>query len=528
MDKYTYLIPLVIIGCLLFLYFFRQEEVVPDVVESKEVEFVKVAETPVYAVEVPKKEDGYFSSWSEWSECNKTCGGGIQYRSRTYTPAKYGGIDLEDKDNLLESRECNAFNCPENGYHTEWNEWGVCDKVCGGGNQRRERSYTPAKYGGLDLEDKDNTLESRNCNSQSCPIDGSFTPWEQWSDCSKSCGGGSQSRNRTYNPAKYGGVDLSEAERINLIENRNCNEQSCPVNGSLTEWNNWSSCDKPCGGGNQKRERSYVPAKFGGVELSLDERNNIIEIRNCNDQACPVNGSFSTWDNWSNCDKQCGGGTQSRNRTYTPATNGGVDLDDKDNLIETIKCNEQACPVNGYHSTWSGWSVCDKTCGGGNQSRNRTYIPAINGGVDLVDRNNLLETQVCNIQVCPVAYKFILTTDKYTSTPLSVTSPNGLYKFEWNNTPDLIVYKLINGTWSISSKITIWNSNNTSMLSCDTEGVSTYNSAYTTSSRLGSISSIKGSIKGFAINDNGQLVLIDYLGAIGLVISSPSLPSLTK
>lgn len=264
--------------------------------------------------------------------------------------------------------------------------------------------------------------------------------------------------------------------------------------------------------------------------MSEAERIKLIENRTCNENPCPVDGYFSSWSNWTDCDKTCGGGTQRRTRTYYPAMNGGVDLslDERNKTTEVRVCNTQLCPVDGFFSSWSPWNTCNKTCGGGTQTRTRTYTPATNGGVDLSDKDKLLETQVCNIQDCPVAYKFILTTNKYTYTPLSVTSPNGLYKFEWNNTPNLILYKLINGTWTIDSKIILWNSNNTSMLSCDTESIVTYNSNYTSASILGTISSINGAAMGFAITDDGRLVLINSSGSIGLTILSSGSPYLTK
>lgn len=192
MNKSTYLIPLVIIGCLLYLYFFRQEEAKP--VEVKVVEQKK--ETPVYIVETQKKEDGYLTDWNTWGECNKECGGGSQQRERSYVPAQNGGVDIDESEriNLIENRNCNEQDCPEDGLFSSWSEWGECNKSCGVGIQYRNRTYIPAKNGGAELEDRDNTLESRECNIHNCPENGYHTEWSNWGDCSKDCGGGIQSR----------------------------------------------------------------------------------------------------------------------------------------------------------------------------------------------------------------------------------------------------------------------------------------------------------------------------------------------
>ena len=56
--------------------------------------------------------DGNWGSWTESSECSKSCGGGLQERSRdcdSPTP-QFGGVHC-----LGDSRDvvpCNDFNCP--------------------------------------------------------------------------------------------------------------------------------------------------------------------------------------------------------------------------------------------------------------------------------------------------------------------------------------------------------------------------------------------------------------------------------
>ena len=57
-------------------------------------------------------------------------------------------------------------------------------------------------------------------------VDGGFTDWSSYGDCSATCGGGSQKSVRSCtNPAPaHGGDDCDgDSERT-----RNCNEQPCP------------------------------------------------------------------------------------------------------------------------------------------------------------------------------------------------------------------------------------------------------------------------------------------------------------
>ncbi|XP_053385398.1 semaphorin-5B-like [Mercenaria mercenaria] len=56
--------------------------------------------------------------------------------------------------------------------------------------------------------------------------DGEWSTWGDWSTCSESCGGGTQSRNRSCTdpaPSKFGKQCLGSSEQITL-----CNKQQCP------------------------------------------------------------------------------------------------------------------------------------------------------------------------------------------------------------------------------------------------------------------------------------------------------------
>ena len=57
-------------------------------------------------------------------------------------------------------------------------------------------------------------------------VDGGYSVWSDWSECSATCGGGTQSRYRTCtNPAPaYGGADCSGP----ASETRTCAENECP------------------------------------------------------------------------------------------------------------------------------------------------------------------------------------------------------------------------------------------------------------------------------------------------------------
>ena len=55
-------------------------------------------------------------------------------------------------------------------------------------------------------------------------VDAYWDSWQEWNDCSKSCGNGSQSRTRECILGKYGGSNCTGQ----YLESQNCNTQPCP------------------------------------------------------------------------------------------------------------------------------------------------------------------------------------------------------------------------------------------------------------------------------------------------------------
>ena len=93
--------------------------------------------------------------------------------------------------------------------------------------------------------------EVRNCNDNECPI---WSEWTIWTDCTVTCGGGKTVRTR-----RCGLPDTLTPEIRALFcaggdatESKACNEEACPV---PTEWSGWSQCSKSCGGGTRTKTR---------------------------------------------------------------------------------------------------------------------------------------------------------------------------------------------------------------------------------------------------------------------------------
>ena len=59
-----------------------------------------------------------YGTWSLWSECDRTCGGGARVRSRSCTnpPAQFGGSDCSSLGPDKETELCNLNSCPGKDY----------------------------------------------------------------------------------------------------------------------------------------------------------------------------------------------------------------------------------------------------------------------------------------------------------------------------------------------------------------------------------------------------------------------------
>ncbi|KAH3881747.1 hypothetical protein DPMN_005674 [Dreissena polymorpha] len=114
--------------------------------------------------------DGVWNTWAAWSICNVTCGGGTKHRMRDcYFPssAQPGLFCIGE---LAEKTTCNENLCPVDGVLEEWMAWTTCSKTCGGGSQTRLRDCTFPGLGPFGKPCNGHTNESQPCNPQSLLI----------------------------------------------------------------------------------------------------------------------------------------------------------------------------------------------------------------------------------------------------------------------------------------------------------------------------------------------------------------------
>ncbi|XP_023368848.1 semaphorin-5A [Otolemur garnettii] len=268
----------------------------------------------------------FWTGWGPWERCTAQCGGGIQARRRTCE----NGPDCAGCN--VEYQPCNTNPCPELKKTTPWTPWTPVNISDNGGHYEQRFRYTcKARLPDPNLlEVGRQRIEMRYCSSDGTSgcstdglsgdflragrysahtINGAWSAWTSWSQCSRDCSRGIRNRKRVCNnpEPKYGGMPCLGPS----LEYQECNILPCPVDGVWSCWSPWSKCSATCGGGHYMRTRSCTnpaPAYGGDICLGLHTEEAL-----CNTQPCPE--SWSEWSDWAECDAS---GTQTRARQCIP------------------------------------------------------------------------------------------------------------------------------------------------------------------------------------------------------------------
>lgn len=207
-----------------------------------------------------------------------------------------------------------------------WSAWtnstGCCSVTCGNGTLTQTRTCTnPVPESGVACTG--DAQRPIPCNSNSCSVNGNWSPWTNSSLCTLTCGGGTLSRTRTCtnpSPANGGAACTGDAEQL-----VNCNNNDCPVNGNWAAWTNSTPCTVTCGSGTLTQTctcTNPLPTNGGAACIGHAER-----PITCNDNICPISGNWAAWTNRSPRTLPCGGGTLNQIRTCTnpaPAPGGSA------------------------------------------------------------------------------------------------------------------------------------------------------------------------------------------------------------
>lgn len=359
--------------------------------------------------------DCVVADWGSWSDCDKVCGGGQTFRKRDLvTAAKHGGKC--EGGHLQEVQPCNQDPCSssmEDCELTDWTGWSACSVTEGDGFHKRTREVAHrARDTGKgcrgDLEEVGACRLARD-DIEDCRWD----EWESWSACTCSCGGGTKQRTRQVAVAPKNGGRLCEVkpkQEVSPCNTAPC-DQAC-IDGLWSEWSRWTECSATCGTGFRWRHRYQErQASSCGIAATGEAQ----QWEPCHgpardtDMCGNVDCKLSEWNAWSDCSCTCFG-VRERNRMIMQFSknNGRPCIDEA--LKEVAPCHPTqnegippGCshpPENCKMGPWSAWGDCPVTCGESNVRRSRSIITPASATGRACEAESLQETKPCNMDPC--------------------------------------------------------------------------------------------------------------------------------
>lgn len=279
----------------------------------------------------------------------------------------------------------------------DWSPWSYCSKTCGNGYHTRQRSIAIHKRND-GAECVGDAEEVGYCNSDVCPLDCQWGDWDPWSKCTHSCDGGTRQRGRPilmHNNSLGTPCSASDGQ-----ETGDCGTTPCKRDCQWSEWSVWSMCSASCAGGNKSRQRSVAQASSAG---GLECEGNASQDEVCNVKLCPKDCELGDWADWETCSTTCGNGTKVRQRAIArPEEGGGAQCNDS--LIEEMVCTIGPCRSDCIWGNWTNWSSCAVSCGASNGTISMSYRevaePALAGGAPCEGES--LRSRPCGQSACPV------------------------------------------------------------------------------------------------------------------------------
>eukprot|EP00929_Paragymnodinium_shiwhaense_P000590 TRINITY_DN100839_c0_g1_i1.p1 TRINITY_DN100839_c0_g1~~TRINITY_DN100839_c0_g1_i1.p1 ORF type:complete len:1646 (+),score=391.32 TRINITY_DN100839_c0_g1_i1:63-5000(+) len=350
-------------------------------------------------VDLPKEctvgnEDCLFGDWADWSHCAEHDSQARRTRD-IRQPAENAGFACEGA--LEETTPCPKTD-PKDCVFSDWNDFTECSASCGGGWKTKTRRVIDyAENGGKPCDG--NTTLGFTCNTKPCgnSQDCQFSHWSGWSsDCKD--GELQRFRSRTIQSPAHGAGEPCEGD---LKETELCPQISDKLKLPCTfsDWSEWSDCTATCNGGQSLRTRRLMSEPRNGGECP---DKSLQEVKSCSTATCDeeLDCELTGWGDWSECSATCGEGLTSRTRDvkkyskdWGKGCNGA--------LKEVASCEEKKCHQSDCKwGHWSPWSACTVDCGGGSKRRDRSVVVPPRGGGKLCEAEDKEEIAPCNTHQC--------------------------------------------------------------------------------------------------------------------------------
>ncbi|XP_060473503.2 ADAMTS-like protein 3 [Panthera onca] len=215
----------------------------------------------------------YHWEYAGFTPCTATCLGGHQeaiavcLHTQTQQTVSDTLCDMFHRPPPM-SQACNPEPCPPR-WHT--GSWGPCSATCGVGIQTREvHCLYPGESPAPPEECRDEKPHAlQACSQFDCP-----PSWhiEEWQQCSRTCGGGTQNRRVACRQLLTDGGFLNLSDELcqgpKASSHKSCARTDCPPHLTVGDW---SKCSVSCGVGTQRRKQVCQRLTAKGRRVPLSE-----------------------------------------------------------------------------------------------------------------------------------------------------------------------------------------------------------------------------------------------------------------
>ncbi|XP_019508609.1 PREDICTED: A disintegrin and metalloproteinase with thrombospondin motifs 20, partial [Hipposideros armiger] len=341
-----------------------------------------------YSFNIPVEAKSDLFTWNPygpWQDCTKMCQGFHRRKMTCIRKSDHMVMSDQRCDHLplplFVTERCN-IDCD-----LRWHIIGKseCSSHCGQGYRSLDvhcMKYSIHKGQTVPVDDHYCSDQLKPPTREPCHGDCVLTRWHysEWSQCSRSCGGGERSRD-AYCINNFGHrLADRECQELPQVTIENCNEFSCPTWAT----SEWSECLVTCGKGTKQRQ---VWCELNDDHLSDGFCNPSAKpesLRPCELHTC------ASWQvgPWSSCTATCGHGYQMRAVKCVNELLSAV-LDDRmchgvGRPSDRQDCIVTPCPILpkigatslpvvpiGKMAQWrhGSWTPCSASCGRGSQAR---------------------------------------------------------------------------------------------------------------------------------------------------------------